>query len=180
MELSRDADVIVGAGDFATTRRGIGDTLDILAAIEKPAVVVPGNSESYEELQTACAMWSSAHVLHGSGVVIDGVAFWGLGGAAPTTPFGSWSYDFTEDQAAALLSDCPAGGVLVTHSPPKGVLDVSSTGQNLGCMAVLAAIERCRPRLVVCGHIHDCSGRMVVHGTTTVINAGPGGMWFEL
>jgi Icc-related predicted phosphoesterase len=180
VELSRDADVVVGAGDFATVRRGLHDTLDVLAAIDKPAVLVPGNAESFEELQAGCAGWPSAVVLHGTGREIDGVPFWGLGGAVPTTPFGPWSYDFTEAQATELLRDCPIGGVLVTHSPPKGLLDRSSAGKSLGSTAVREAVERCRPRLVVCGHIHDRSGRTDRHGETTVINAGPRGMWFEL
>ena len=55
---------------------------------------------------------------------INGVHFFGLGGGVPVTPFGSWSCDFSEDEAAELLKDFPPGGVLVSHSPPKGCLDV--------------------------------------------------------
>ncbi len=180
VELSREADVVIGAGDFATGRHGIHDTVDILAGIAKPAVLVPGNSESCEELRAACARWPLANVLHGTGMHIDGVPFWGLGGAVPVTPFGAWSYDFSEAAATELLRDCPPAGVLVTHSPPKGCLDVSSSGKCLGSTAVLAAIARCQPRLVVCGHIHDSNGQEARVGATTVINAGPGGMMFEL
>src|SRR5262245_43805430 len=120
VDLSRDADLVIGAGDFATARRGIHDTIDVLRAIEQPAILVPGNSESFEELQAACAQWPSAVVLHGSGTQIAGMPIWGLGGAVPVTPFGNWSYDFTEGEATNLLRDCPIGGILVTHSPPKG------------------------------------------------------------
>lgn len=180
VELSRDVDVVIGAGDFATVRRGIRDTIDVLAAITTPAVLVPGNSESFEELQAACAKWPSALVLHGAGTVIDGVPFWGLGGAVPVTPFGDWSYDFSEAAATDLLRDCPSAGVLVTHSPPKGCLDVSSSGNSLGSTAVWEALQRCRPQLVVCGHIHDSSGRQMQVGGTTIINAGPLGMRFEI
>jgi Icc-related predicted phosphoesterase len=179
VELSRDADVVIGAGDFATVRHGLADTLGELQAIDKPAVLVPGNAESTEELRTACVDWPTATVLHGDGVTISGVQIWGLGGAVPTTPFGSWSYDFTEQQAEQLLKDCPSGGILVTHSPPFGLLDVSSAGKHLGSRAVLATLERCRPRLIVCGHIHDSSGKQLRHGETTVVNAGPRGVLFD-
>ena len=47
---AEDADVVVGAGDFATCRRGLASTLEVLRAIDRPAVVVPGNSESADEL----------------------------------------------------------------------------------------------------------------------------------
>lgn len=52
------------------------------------------------------------------------------------TPFGSWSWDFTEDEADELLADCPEGAVLVSHSPPRGAADVSSGGDHLGSRAV--------------------------------------------
>ena len=38
-------------------------------------------------------------MLHGSEVELQGVRFFGLGAAVPETPFGSWSYDLSEDDA---------------------------------------------------------------------------------
>lgn len=181
VELSATADVVVGAGDFATCRRDVHKTLDVLQQINKPAVLVPGNAESFEELQAAAANWESAYVLHGGGTTVAGVPFWGLGGAVPVTPFGDWSYDFTEEQAAEMLDDCPTGGVLVSHSPPKGVLDRNTNGDSLGSEAVRNAIVEKKPKLVVCGHIHACASRQEsVNRTTTVVNAGPAGLLWEL
>jgi Icc-related predicted phosphoesterase len=180
VELSRQVDVVVGAGDYATVRRGLQSVIEILSAIERPTVLVCGNSEDDRELREACRDWPSAHVLHGDGVEIDGVPFFGLGGAVPITPFGAWSFDLSEQEAEALLSDCPSGCVLISHSPPKGLVDVSSTGISLGSFAVLRAIESKEPRLVICGHIHESSGKKVTHGKTVVLNAGPGGMIVEI
>src|SRR5207247_10447169 len=61
--------------------------------------------------------------------------FFGIGGGIPVTPFGAWSYDFTEEQAQELLQNCPARCVLVSHSPPKGAVDRAG-GQSLGSVAV--------------------------------------------
>ncbi len=146
----------------------------------KPAVLVAGNNESTEELADACRDWDNAHVLHGYAVTLGGVAFFGIGGGIPVTPFGAWSYDFTEVEAAALLADCPAGGVLVSHSPPKGAVDVSSSGRSLGSTAVRDAVARCRPLLVVCGHIHACGGQQAMIGASPVVNAGPDGVEWEV
>jgi Icc-related predicted phosphoesterase len=177
--MSRDVDVVVGAGDFCVGRRGLAKIINALARIEKPSVLVPGNSESAEELQEACRLWPSAHVVHGSRATIGGVDFFGIGGGIQVTPFGSWSYDFTEDEAAALLRDCPAHGILVSHSPPKGLLDRSSDGRHLGSRAVRQTIDIKKPLLVVCGHIHASSGRHMQLGPTAVVNAGPDGMVYE-
>jgi len=176
VERARSVDVVIGAGDFGNVRRDIRVCIDVLRAIEKPAVLVAGNNESTEELAEACRDWPGAHVLHGSGITIAGVPFFGIGGGIPVTPFGAWSYDFTEEQAAALLADCPSGCVLVSHSPPQGTVDVSSHGQHLGSRAVREAVLRLRPALVVCRHIHDSAGRRAVLGASPVVNAGPEGI----
>ncbi len=178
--LSRQADIVVGAGDFATMRHGLQPIIDELARIGGPAVLVPGNSESYEELAVACQVWSAAVVLHGSGVRIQGTDFWGVGGAIPVTPFGAWSYDFSEKQGQQLLANCPAGAILVSHSPPQGAVDKSSRGQHLGSLAVRQAIEHCAPALVVCGHIHESAGQYTTLGRTPVVNAGPHGMLWDV
>ena len=177
---ARTADVLVGAGDFGNMRRDVADCIPVLRATGKPAVLVSGNNESTEELAEACHDWPAARVLHGTGATVAGVPFFGVGGGIPVTPFGAWSYDFTEDEAAALLAGCPAGCVLVSHSPPKGAADVSSRGQSLGSTAVRDAILRVRPVLVVCGHIHACAGRPARLGGTPVVNAGPGGVEWDL
>lgn len=177
---SKTVDLVVGAGDFCVVRRGLDEIIAPLSAIEKPTVVVPGNSESTEELMQACRSWESAHVLHGSSATVDGVTFFGIGGGIPITPFGSWSYDFSEDEARDLLRDCPSGGVLVSHSPPRGVLDLSSDGRSLGSQAVRETVDEKQPKLVVCGHIHGSAGQIERIGETTIINAGPGGITWEL
>jgi len=145
--MSRKADVVIGAGDFAKKRRGLHEIINVLAAIQCPSVVVPGNSESFKELKEACRTWPTVHVLHGSGVEIHGLKFWGVGGAIPITRFGTW--DFSEEEGRQLLAHCPRGAVLVSHSPPQGIVDKLSTGENCGSVAVLETIKRCRPKLVV-------------------------------
>ena len=180
VELSSTVDVVVGAGDFCVARQGLEEIIASLSAITQPTVLVPGNSESDEELVQACRSWKSARVLHGRQVTIAEIKFFGIGGGIPITPVGSWSYDFSEDEAYNLLHDCPFGGVLVSHSPPAGVLDTSSDGRSLGSQAVRESILNKKPNLVVCGHIHGSAGQIDHIGETTVINAGPQGIIWDL
>jgi len=177
---ARTADVVVGAGDYSTVHRGLDEILSILQQIEAPTILVPGNNETVDELRQACSEWESAHVLHGNGVTVGGITFYGLGGGVPVTPFGAWSYDLTEHEALALLSDCPARCVLVSHSPPSGVVDLSSDGENLGSTAVRDTVIAQKPWLVVCGHIHPSAGQQGMIDETTVVNVGPQGLEWEL
>jgi Icc-related predicted phosphoesterase len=178
VELARDADVVVGVGDFASMHLGLGKMIETLSAIAKPAVLVPGNNETDSELWKQCAVWPSAIILHGEGKEVEGIHFFGLGGGVPKTPF-PWSFDLSEEEAASKLEQCPDGAVLVVHSPPKGHVD-EAFGRNLGSRAILEAIERHQPRLTLCGHIHQAWGREAVIGSTLVVNVGPEGRFFEL
>lgn len=180
VQRAAEVDVLLGAGDFANMRHGLNDCLSILRSVNKPMVLVAGNNETTDELRQACAGWETAYVLHGTGLAIEDVTFFGIGGGIPVTPFGSLSYDFSEAQARELLKDCPSNCILVSHSPPLGAVDSSSTRKNLGSAAVRETIERITPRLVVCGHIHASAGQTAMIGETPVINAGPAGMVYTL
>jgi uncharacterized protein len=178
-EASGNADVVVGVGDFASVHSGLEETIAALRPIAKPTVLVPGNNETEEALREACVGWESAIVLHGEGTEVNGVAFFGLGGGVPVTPW-DWSFDLTEEEATRRLTACPEGCVLAVHSPPLGHVDTSSAGEDLGSTAVLDAIEAKRPRLALCGHIHEAWGERDQVGPTEVINLGPAGTMLEI
>jgi uncharacterized protein len=175
-ERARDVDVVLAAGDLASVHRGLEAVIEVLAGIETPTVLVAGNNETDAALRAACEGWRAAHVLHGEGVEIDGVSFFGLGGGVPLTPW-DWSFDLTEEAAAERLAACPRGGVLVVHSPPKGHVDGS---RRLGSQAVLEAIEDKQPRFAVCGHIHEAAGEQDRIGESRVLNVGPSGIVLDL
>lgn len=177
---AESVDVLVGAGDFGNVRWHLHVCIDELRTIDKPMILVAGNNESTEELQRACQDWPQAHVLHGTSVALSRIPFFGIGGGIPITPFGAWSYDFTEEQAEVLLQKCPVGCVLISHSPPKGAVDMDSGGQSLGSVALREVVERTQPLLVVCGHIHASAGEQTAIGSTPVVNAGPRGIEWEL
>jgi Icc-related predicted phosphoesterase len=178
VEMSADADIVIGAGDFASIHEGLEEAIEALAAIERPTILIPGNNETDEALRDACAGWNEATVLHGNGVEIEDVAFYGLGAGVPVTPW-DWSFDLKEEQAERMLAGCPEGAVLIVHSPPRGHVDLSN-GEHLGSEAILTAIESKRPPLAVCGHIHDCWGQESGIGPTRVLNLGPKGTRLEL
>jgi Icc-related predicted phosphoesterase len=176
--MAADADVVVGAGDFASMHLGLSRTLDELAAIRKPVILVPGNNERAPALWRAVTEFADARILHGDGTRIGATEFFGLGAGVPPAPF-PWSWNLTEEQAAARLARCPDEAVLVVHSPPKGHVDLAF-GRHLGSQAILDAIVAKRPPLVLCGHIHQCWGEEAILGQTRIANVGPKGRFFEL
>jgi uncharacterized protein len=83
--------------------------------------------------------------------------------------------DLSEQQAERMLTGLSPGAVLLVHSPPRGHVD-----GGLGSAAVLHAIQRQRPRLVLCGHVHECWGQQSRVGDVPVRNLGPGGAVIDL
>jgi Icc-related predicted phosphoesterase len=177
--MSDEADVVIGAGDFASVHEGLRGTIGALSEIVKPTVLVPGNNETADALREATADWEAATVLHGEGTTIEGTEFFGLGAGIPVTPW-DWSFDLDDEAAAEMLAACPEGAVLVLHSPPKDHCDAAGGAGNFGSPALLRAIEEKRPRLAVCGHIHESWGCESQVGETPIRNLGPKGTWLEV
>jgi hypothetical protein len=79
--------------------------------------------------------------------------------------FMDWAFMKPPPDLEAVYAEIPVGiDILISHQPPYGHGDRyhdvgSGTIQHLGSRELLAAIDRCRPQLVICGHVHDGHGQ---------------------
>jgi Icc-related predicted phosphoesterase len=116
--------------------------------------------------------------IHGRGILIDSIAFIGLGGGTHS-PFAT-PWELAEEEAAALLAAghaevAQAGSkVLVSHSPPRDTeLDRVKAGMHVGSAAVRAFLTATPIQLCICGHIHEAGGTQAVVGGCLCLNVGP-------
>lgn len=67
-----------------------------------------------------------------------------------------------KDKAANPVPNHPDIDIMLTHGPPRGILDETNHGEKVGCDHLLRAVTRCKPRLHCFGHIHEGwgAGRM--------------------
>lgn len=170
-------DVLIHAGDF--TARGAAEEVAPfarwLASLEqyKHKLVCAGNHElcldaSYSgsglaalrcerELKSGAARAAGVTYLKNAGITIDGVSFW----ASPMTPrFGPWAFAHEDAaQARAEWARIPEGtDVLITHGPPRGILDLCWNGARAGCEELRKRVDALRPAAMVFGHIHEAAG----------------------
>ncbi|EEP77194.1 predicted protein [Uncinocarpus reesii 1704] len=92
-----------------------------------------------------------------------------------------WGFGYRPDQANSLWDDIPGDtDVLITHTPPEDHLDIRK-GKSVGCEALRRRLGEVRPRLAVCGHVHESRGYHRVHWANesneerdTVVGSLPG------
>ncbi|KAI9773689.1 MAG: hypothetical protein M1840_006963 [Geoglossum simile] len=65
---------------------------------------------------------------------------------------------FNPPSAFTPIPSFPAIDVVMTHGPPRGILDKVTRNERVGCPHLLRAISRARPRLHCFGHIHESWG----------------------
>lgn len=81
--------------------------------------------------------------------------------ASPFTPsLGEWGFQFKRGEGHDFATD--KADVVITHGPPKGILDFTASKERGGCEDLFAAVARARPRLHCFGHIHEGWGAKLV------------------
>ena len=137
-------DVVLLPGDLTHAGRG-EDALDLLRTLPMPVLAVAGNMDDARALQE---------------IILRG----GLATPKPLTVAGI-TFGGPDVQEAC--------DVLVTHEPPRGILDVAFNGQHAGSERVHEMIARLRPKVHTFGHIHESPG-IVRRGSTLAVNCTMG------
>jgi Icc-related predicted phosphoesterase len=129
----------------------------VRSALKCPAVFVPGNHDLPDPGHDVEGLNVDRRV-----VQVAGLRVAGFGGAGPNRFGFPYEWDESEAQAALerLLSalDCRLDVLLCHGAPRNSELDRTLDGRHVGSDAVRSWISKARPRLFVCGHIHEAWG----------------------
>lgn len=172
----REAEVVLLPGDLTMfgRRDAAMEVLDAVRRYNEVVYAVMGNCD-YPEVEEL--LNEEGICLHRQHVLLNGVAFVGLGGslACPVPTLNEWTEVQTAEHLGAAILDLAdeTPMILVSHQPPKDtVVDIAGNGMHVGSTAVREFIEEHQPVVCISGHIHEAQGTDAI-GNTKLINPGP-------
>ncbi len=170
-----EGDVLIHGGDFCHygSSDKLVDFLDWFKSLDfEYKILIAGNHDFFaaehpNEFQELIP--PSIIYLEDSGIEIKGVKFWG----SPVQPdLIGWAFGRERGPGMKAHWDLMPNkiDVLITHTPPKGILDRTTYGKSIGCEELHKKIPRIRPKFHVFGHVHASYGQRAIN-ETTFINA---------
>jgi Icc-related predicted phosphoesterase len=175
-----DGDILIHAGDFSNIgeRYDVEDFFEWLHSLTnvKHKVFIAGNHDkSFDSKYGGKKEWllklieegkkNNIHYLEDSMITIEGIRIYGM----PWTPwfYGDyWAFNLKSEEMAEKVDLIPNCDVLVTHGPPKYILDkVKSDKIHVGCEHLTNKIKLMQPTLSVFGHIHEGHGKEMLAST---------------
>ncbi|MBE8538768.1 metallophosphoesterase [Geoglobus acetivorans] len=163
------ADVLAVAGDVTHFRPSDVRTFEaIIEDFDGEILVVHGNCDHEDSLNRENEKY---RFIHGKSHRIGHLTFHGLGGS-PITPFNTPS-EYPEKHYREILENLKYGevNILLSHSPPYGILDRTYSGINAGNTVIRENLDKFD--LIICGHIHESAGIERAGKRTLVVNPGP-------
>lgn len=169
-------DVIIHAGDISQ-RGKESEILDFLNWFKdldfKYKIFIAGNHDFFFEETSVKDIQKiipeNIIYLCDSGVEVEHIKIWG----SPITP-NFFDLAFNSDRGEPISKHwelIPSDtDILITHGPAFGKLDKTTRGENVGCEDLLHTIDKIKPKVHICGHIHEGYGQ-TTSSKTKFINA---------
>ncbi len=154
-------DIVVLAGDINSSFY----LSEFLEEIDVPTLAIHGNMDG--EI-TKNLIEKHAISIDGKRVIINDLSFVGAGGAHPFL-----EKIYCMEEKKWLPFEGAAIDILVTHVPPKGMMDKMMLGMHIGSKWIKEAIKEKKPSLVICGHVHENYG-YEEFDDTVVVNCSVG------
>ena len=177
----QNPDVIINLGDFTIFEQNIEDVLERLELLNKPVLIIHGNHEDARILQKLCKRYPNLKYVHRRIITINSYNFVFHGGGG--FYYGKrLSGDKDFDRLVIENKHKLKGKLcLFTHAPPANTRpDYLRWAGHVGCTSYKRFIDKYKPVLALCGHLHENFGKKQKIRKTTVANPGPEGEIYAL
>lgn len=170
--LPSDADMIIHGGDMSIH----GSELEVDSFLKwysnlpyKYKILIAGNHDYLFEkfrgiAQELLKKYPNIIYLESSEVIIEGIKIYG----EPRQPwFHNWAFNVERGEVIRRYWDVIPDDtdILVTHGPPYDILDLTASGQSVGCVDLRERIKELKKlKLCIFGHIHEDAGYKMIDG----------------
>lgn len=169
LSVPENIDVVIFSGDCSNPQNTLQNSFEVLTFLKwfgqlpiKHKIFVAGNHDvSIERKMILKNDFTDNGIIHlwDKEMVIEGMKIYG----SPYTPsFGvGWAFNKDRGKLHKVWENIPEDtDILVTHGPPKGILDLSYNRNNelefCGDVSLKKRIRQLQIKLVCFGHIHNC------------------------
>jgi Icc-related predicted phosphoesterase len=181
VQIPEGTDMLIHAGDFSNVKSPAMNhnevNLFLIWLEQQPVkykVIIAGNHDTSIE-----SRFITKNDFKNRGIIylehelveIEGIKIFG----SPYTPeFHNWAFNRSRNKLGKIWDSIPDDtDILITHGPPKGILDSAARGKNLnehvGCSALLKRVLKIQPKIHIMGHIHHNEDNLN-NGTFKLLN----------
>ncbi len=172
-------DLVVICGDITQFDSGTDNLMKPFVKRKEKVLIIPGNHESIATTDFLADFYGVTS-LHGYSIKAGDVGLFGCGGA------NIGLHQLTEKEIYDLLKKGyerlkdVKKKIMVTHVHPTGTKMEKFTQIFPGSEGVRKAIEKFKPDILLCSHVHEAEGIEEKVGKTKVINVGKKGKIIEI
>ncbi len=166
-KLSKKADLIICAGDLTNFGADLNKLLKELNKTNKTLLIIHGNHELPKQFKKTP---KNIKFIHNQLLIINKYAFFGYGGG------GFELEDKALEKLIPKIKNKIKNKILifVTHQPPYNTkLDLINR-QHTGSKSILKFIKILKPKLNICGHLHENISKKDKINKTFIVNPGYG------
>lgn len=174
-----NVDLVVICGDITQFEQSTDNLMKPFVKRHEKVLIIPGNHESVATADFLADFYGVTN-LHGYSIQTGDVGLFGCGGA------NIGIHQMTEDEIYGLLKKGfdrvkkLKKTIMVTHVHPSGTKMEKFTKIFPGSDGVRKAIEKFKPDIMLCSHVHEAEGIEEKIGDTKVINVGKKGKIIEI
>ncbi|MEK6974263.1 MAG: metallophosphoesterase [Nanoarchaeota archaeon] len=167
-------DLVILCGDITFQEQSTDNLIGPFVKKNKKVLLIPGNHETIATADFLAELYDATN-LHGYSVKFGEIGFFGCGSA------NIGLFQLSEDEIFNLLKNGYERiknlrtKIMVTHVHPKGSIMEKFSDYFEGSSGVRKAIDKFKPDLLLCGHVHEAEGIEDKIGKTKIINVGKKG-----
>ena len=172
-----ECDLLIHAGDFCSFEKNdeavLADAEEWFAELPAQKCLAVGGNHDFL-LHRKEFTFNQVTILQDQLLEWEGLSIYG----SPWIPdLSRFAYHLQADELLAKWQAIPSNiDILITHTPPWGILDLRCERiMPLGCRHLADELKRIKPRLHVFGHVHESHGELHQDGTHFVNAAVAGG-----